>query len=35
MASGGRRKIRYASLLVEALEPDRIPRPLDLVVAGI
>ncbi len=35
MASGGRRKIRYASLLVEALEPDRIPRPLDLVLAGI
>jgi hypothetical protein len=33
MGSGGRRKIRYARLLVEALELDRIPRPLDLVLA--
>ena len=35
MGSGGRRKTRYASLLVDALELDRIPRPLDLVLAGI
>lgn len=33
--SGGRRKIRYAPLLVEALEPDRIPRPLDGVLARV
>jgi hypothetical protein len=29
MGSGGRRKLRYARFLVEALELDRIPRPLD------
>jgi hypothetical protein len=29
MGSGGRRKIRYARHLVEALELDRMPRPLD------
>jgi hypothetical protein len=28
MGSGGRRKIRYAALLVEALQADRVPRPL-------
>jgi Overcoming lysogenization defect protein-like, TOPRIM domain len=28
MGSGGRRKIRYARYLVEALELDRMPRPL-------
>lgn len=28
MGSGGRRKIRYARLLVEALEPAAVPRPL-------
>jgi hypothetical protein len=33
MGSGGRRKIRYARLLVEALERDRIPRPLAGVLA--
>lgn len=33
MGSGGRRKIRYARLLVEALELDRVPRPLELVLA--
>jgi hypothetical protein len=33
MGSGGRRKIRYARLLVEALELDQIPRPLDGVLA--
>jgi hypothetical protein len=33
MGSGGRRKIRYARLLVESLEPERVPRPLDCVLA--
>jgi hypothetical protein len=33
MGSGGSRKIRYARLLVEALDLDRVPRPLDLVLA--
>ena len=32
MGSGGGRKIRYAALLVEAIELDRVPRPLDLVL---
>jgi hypothetical protein len=35
MGSGGRRKIRYARLLVEALDPGRVPRPLDLVLAHV
>jgi hypothetical protein len=35
MGSGGRRKIRYARLLVEALELDRVPRPLDEVLARV
>src|SRR5205823_5572881 len=33
MGSGGRRKIRYARLLVDALDLDQVPRPLDLVLA--
>ena len=33
MGSGGRRKIRYARFLVEALDLDRVPRPLDGVLA--
>ncbi|HEY7561905.1 MAG TPA: TOPRIM nucleotidyl transferase/hydrolase domain-containing protein [Gaiellaceae bacterium] len=33
MGSGGRRKIRYARLLVDALALDRVPRPLDGVLA--
>ena len=33
MGSGGRRKIRYARLLVEALEPAQVPRPLDRLLA--
>lgn len=33
MGSGGRRKIRYARFLVEALDPDGVPRPLDRVLA--
>jgi hypothetical protein len=32
MGSGARRKIRYARLLVEALDLSRMPRPLDLVL---
>ena len=35
MGSGGRRKIRYARFLVEALELDRMPRPLDGVLAHV
>jgi len=35
MGSGGRRKIRYARFLVEALGPDRVPRPLDRVLAHV
>jgi hypothetical protein len=33
--SGGRRKIRYARLLVEALDLDLIPRPLDGVLTHV
>ena len=33
MGSGGGRKIRYARLLVEALDLDQVPRPLDAVLA--
>ena len=35
LGSGGRRKIRYARLLVEALDPARVPRPLDGVLAHV
>ncbi len=35
MGSGGRRKIRYARLLVEALDPAHVPRPLDGVLAHV
>ena len=35
MGSGGRRKIRYARLLVEALDPARAPRPLDRLLAHV
>ncbi len=35
MGSGARRKIRYARLLVEALELARMPRPLDRVLAHV
>jgi hypothetical protein len=34
MGSGGRRKIRYARILVEALDLSRVPRPLDAVLAA-
>jgi hypothetical protein len=33
MGSGARRKTRYARVLVEALDLDRVPRPLDRVLA--
>lgn len=32
MGSGGSRKIRYARLLIEALDLEKIPRPLDQVL---
>jgi hypothetical protein len=35
MGSGGRRKIRYARLLVEALDLGRVPRPLDQLLAHV
>src|SRR5262245_15590606 len=35
MGSGGSRKIRYARFLVEALDADRVPRPLDLLLAHV
>ena len=35
MGSGGRRKTRYASLLVHALDLARVPRPLELVLAHV
>jgi hypothetical protein len=35
MGSGGRRKTRYARLLVEALDLTRVPRPLDGVLAYV
>jgi hypothetical protein len=35
MGSGGSRKIRYARLLVDALDLSRVPRPLELVLAHV
>ena len=35
MGSGARRKIRYARLLVEALDLSQVPRPLDRVLAHV
>jgi hypothetical protein len=35
MSSGGRRKIRYAQLLVDALDLALVPRPLDGVLAHV
>jgi hypothetical protein len=35
LCSGGRRKTRYARLLVQALDLDRVPRPLDRVLAHV
>ncbi len=34
LASGSRRKLRYARLLVESLDPDSLPRPLEAVLAA-
>lgn len=34
LCSSDRRKLRYARLIVEALEAERIPRPLDAVLAA-
>lgn len=35
MGSGGSRKIKYARLLVDALDPARVPRPLERVLAHV
>lgn len=35
MGSGARRKIQYASLLLDALDPAHVPRPLHLVLAHV
>jgi hypothetical protein len=35
MGSGGRRKIRYARLLVDALDLEHVPRPLERVLARV
>ena len=35
MGSGGRRKIRYAHFLVDALEPKQVPGPLDALLAHV
>ncbi|MEO3803504.1 TOPRIM nucleotidyl transferase/hydrolase domain-containing protein [Nonomuraea sp. B1E8] len=35
MGSGSGRKIRYSGLLVEALDLDRVPRPLDLLLTHL
>jgi hypothetical protein len=35
LGSGGRRKTRYARLLVHALDLERVPRPLDGVLAHV
>jgi OLD-like protein len=35
MGSGGSRKLKYASLLVDALDLSRVPRPLDGVLAHL
>jgi Overcoming lysogenization defect protein-like, TOPRIM domain len=35
MGSGGSRKIKYARLLVDALDLTRVPRPLDRVLAHV
>ena len=31
----GGRKVRYGRLLVEALDPDRVPEPLDRLLADV
>lgn len=35
LGSGARRKLRYARLLVQSVDLDRVPRPLDAVLADV
>ena len=35
LGSGARRKLRYARLLVDLVDPDRVPHPLDAVLTQI
>ncbi len=35
MGSGGSRKLEYARLLVEALDLDRVPQPLDGILSHV
>jgi hypothetical protein len=35
LGAGSQRKLRYARLLTEAIDPDRIPRPLAAVLAAV
>ncbi|MFG3436109.1 TOPRIM nucleotidyl transferase/hydrolase domain-containing protein [Nonomuraea sp. NPDC047897] len=35
MGAGSGRKIRYSGALVAALDPDRVPRPLDMLLAHL
>jgi hypothetical protein len=35
LGSGARRKLRYARLLVESVDLDRVPHPLDTVLADV
>jgi hypothetical protein len=35
MGSGGSRKLRYARLLVDALDASQVPRPLDRLLAHV
>ncbi len=35
LGAGAQRKLRYARLLTEAIDPDRMPRPLEAVLAAV
>ena len=35
LGAGSQRKLRYARLLTEAIAPDRMPRPLEAVLAAV
>src|SRR6202021_1558256 len=35
LGAGSQRKLRYARLLTEAIEPDLMPRPLEAVLAAV
>ena len=35
LGAGAQRKLRYARLLTDAIDPDRIPRPLEAVLAAV